>query len=89
MVKTILKWVVTPERLAKIFADGVYKAVNNSYAETKNKIANISENACEYTSLANELGLMLKDGVIQDTERDALENLALPFCKQLVKAVFK
>ena len=89
MIKAILKMLITPERVAKIFADGIAKAVNNSYADTKSKIANISESACEYTSLANELGIMLKDGQIQDAERTTLEELALPFCQQLVKAIFK
>jgi len=66
------------KRLAKLAADRVQQSINGTNDDTRRMIARYSALAHEATEIANKLTDWLKDGVIDDAERDAMAALLEP-----------
>ncbi|MBQ1429549.1 MAG: hypothetical protein IIZ06_07760 [Kiritimatiellae bacterium] len=77
------KWLVkllmpSGKTLAGLAADGISKAVNESGADTREKVAKFSRYAETVTSVAYTLSHMVEDGNISKLERDALVEMLTP-----------
>ena len=79
MFKALIRKLIPGEkRLARLAADRVQKSVNGKDDDTRRLIAKYAALAHEATAVANQLGGWLKDGVIDDVERDAMAALLEP-----------
>lgn len=82
----ILKWLLPgPKKLAGYAADGIQKAVNGSgYTE---QIAKYGELADRATSVQARLADWLRDGRIDDVEKDELVELLTPLMQKLEELI--
>ncbi len=79
MVKALLRKLIPgSKRLAKLAADRVQQSINGTNDDTRRMIARYSALAHEATEIANQLTDWLKDGDIDDVERDAMAALLEP-----------
>ena len=84
MLKKLFKAWAKPSKLSLMAADGVRKAVNSSKEETQALIAKYSTVASEANEIVAQLTDWLKDGVINEVERDAMAHMLEPvFSKTL------
>ncbi len=79
MFKALIRKLIPGEkRLARLAADRVQKSVNGKDDDTRRLIAKYFALAHEATEIANQLTDWLKDGDIDDVERDAMAALLEP-----------
>lgn len=89
MKKLIAKWFCpSAPKLALFAAENVAKAVNESRAETKNKISRIAIHAAEITTLANRLSKMCEDGSIDEAEVKTLQDMFTPIMETALNYAF-
>lgn len=77
------KWLIKKlcpkaDTLAGLSADGIAKYVNDSKAETKEKIARLGTLAANATEITNRLARMVDDGTIEDMEKEVLKEMLTP-----------
>ena len=79
MFKALIKKLIPGEKkLAQMAAERVQNAVNGMGDDPKRLVAKYSALAFEATQVANQLSNWLKDGTIDDVERDAMAALLEP-----------
>lgn len=84
-MKRIVKWFISPEKLAKWSADGVQKAINESkYSEQIEKYGELANRITEVQKWMTEI---LKDGKIDDLEKKDIQNAVLPLFQKLFEVI--
>ena len=88
MLKSIMKmFIPNSTTLAGYAADGIVKGVNGYAKDKAEAIAKYATLANEAASLSAELTAMLKDGAIDNTERDRLVELIKPLCDRVLDLI--
>ena len=87
MLKRLFKAWAKPKKLSLMAADGVRNAVNSSPAETQALIAKYATIANEANEIVAQLTDWLKDGTIDEVERDAMASLLKPVFEKTLSLI--
>lgn len=84
-MKKIVKWFLSAKKLAKWSADGVQNAINSSsLSQYADKYGDIAK---KVTDVQTWLVEMLKDGKIDNLERDEIEAKLVPLFDKLMEII--
>ena len=87
MLKSIIKSIVTGERLATYAADGIQRGVNGTNEENAVTVAKYATITNEMAELAKNVSAMLTDGRIDEMERDKLQKILAPLFNKVMELV--
>lgn len=87
MLKSIIKSIVTGDRLAGYAADGIQRGVNGTKDETAATVAKYATLTNEASEIAKNISAMLTDGRIDQLERDKLQKMLEPLFNKMMELV--
>lgn len=84
-MKKVIKWILSPKKLSKWSADGIQQAINKSrYSEQIEKYGALAD---KFTEVQKWLTDILKDGKVDELERDDIEKKLLPLYNKLFDVI--
>lgn len=87
MLKSIIKSIVTGERLTTYAADGIQRGVNGTNEENSATVAKYATITNEMAELAKNASAMLTDGRIDEMEREKIQKILAPLFNKVMELV--
>lgn len=85
-MKTILKWFIpSPEKLSKMATDSICNKINSS--DKLAKVAEYSDYADMIIQTANTLNNLIKDGKIDELEKEEIAKILEPLFKKAMDLI--